>query len=128
MKHFICRGCGNLVATVEFTGRPLSCCAGELEEIGPDSVDASREKHAPVLSFEEGTVRVTVGKEGNFHPLSSEHSVRWVCLVTDKGSQRKRLSPEGRAEVTFRIDPDERVLKAFAYCNLHGLWVTAVEQ
>ena len=88
MKHFICRGCGNLVATVEFTGRPLSCCAGELVEIVPDSVDASREKHAPVLSFEEGTVRVTVGKEGNFHPMSSEHSVEmtsWAGMLVAPG-------------------------------------------
>ena len=128
MKHFLCRGCGNLVALVNDSGKRLCCCSGELDEIVPNSVDASREKHLPVLNIKDGTVRVTVGPEDNRHPMESDHAVAWVCLVTDKGSQRKILVPNGKAEAVFRINPDERILKVFAYCNIHGLFVTELKE
>jgi superoxide reductase len=128
MKHFVCRGCGNLVATINYSGIRLLCCAGPLDEVVPNSVDASREKHLPVLNIKDGEVRVTVGPADNQHPMQSDHAVAWVCLVTDRGSQRKILSPNGKAEAVFRICEGERVLKVFAYCNIHGLWVTELSE
>ncbi len=127
MKHFVCKGCGNLVAMVQNSGKRLVCCDKRMDEVVPRSDDNLAEKHTPVLKAEDGKITVTVGPADKMHPMTHEHAVAWVCLVTNKGSQRKMLSPNGVAEAVFLITPDERVLKVFAYCNVHGLWVTTVE-
>ena len=95
-----------------------------MDELTPNAVEASVEKHTPKIKLRDGKVTVSVGEADNAHPMLPEHAIAWVCLVTTNGSQRKLLRPDGKAEVTFLIDKDERVIKAFAYCNLHGLWVT----
>ncbi len=124
MKHYVCKSCGNLVAMVNDTGRRIGCCSKNMEELTPNSYDASHEKHRPEISVKDGRVTVTVGTKDNPHPQLPEHAVAWVCLITTGGSQRKLLRPDGKAEATFLLDEGERVVKAFAYCNLHGLWVT----
>ena len=124
MKHFICKPCGNLVATVNYTGKKLSCCGKEMIELTPNVTDASKEKHVPSIKQDGGRVRVYVGEAAGGHPMDRDHSVSWVSLVTDKGNQRKVLNPDEKPEAVFYIGEDERVIKAFAFCNLHGLWVT----
>ena len=123
MKHFVCKHCGNLVATVNFSGRRIGCCGMDMKELTPNSEEFSREKHTPHLSKKDGRVEVTVGRGDNAHPMTPEHAVAWVCLVTDRGSQRKTLRPDGKAEAVFLLEDGEEPIRAFAYCNLHGLWV-----
>lgn len=127
MKHFLCRSCGNLVATVNFSGMPLGCCGERMSELTP-SVDGSAEKHTPTIRREGKTVRVTVGTEKDAHPMLPEHSVVWVCLVTSRGSHRMELYQGEKPEAVFQLRPDEKVIRAFAYCNLHGLWVAEAEE
>lgn len=124
MKHFICKPCGNLVATVNYTGKKLCCCNREMVELVPNVTDASAEKHTPSVKQRGNTVTVYVGEAAGGHPMDKDHSVSWVSLVTDKGNQRKVLNPDEKPEAVFYIGDDERVVKAFAFCNLHGLWVT----
>ena len=127
MKHFLCKGCGNLIAMVNDSGKRVSCCNEKMDELTPNSREASAEKHKPRLKVAPGKVTVTIGEGENIHPMDKDHSVRWVCLVTNKGSQRKLLMPGEEPKVTFYTDKDEDVIKAFAYCNLHGLWVSDVK-
>ena len=127
MKHYVCRFCGNLVAMINDTGRRIGCCSKDMEELTPGVVEASREKHTPVISEKGGVVTVTVGTEDNRHPMLPEHAISWVCLITTGGSQRKMLTPDGKSEAKFYLAPGEKVVKAFAYCNLHGLWVAEVK-
>lgn len=127
MKHYVCRACGNLVAMINDTGRRVGCCSRNMDELVPGVVDASREKHTPVIKEKDGVVTVSVGSGDNAHPMLPEHAVAWVCLVTTGGTQRKMLTPDGVAEAKFYLAPGERVVKAFAYCNLHGLWVAEVK-
>ena len=122
-KFYICRHCGNVIEKVVDSKVPVVCCGEKMEELIPNTVDASGEKHVPVVTkIDEWTLKVEVGSVA--HPMLPEHAISWVCLVTTGGSQRKLLRPDGKSEVTFLIDKNERVIKAFAYCNLHGLWVT----
>lgn len=123
MKHYVCRACGNLVAMINDTGRRIGCCSKNMEELVPNSSDASSEKHTPEIRANGDTVTVTVGKADSAHPMLPEHAIAWVCLVTNVGSQRKILRPDGEAEARFLLVPGEKPIKAFAYCNLHGLWV-----
>lgn len=124
MRHYVCRTCGNLVAMINDTGRRIGCCSKNMDELTPNAVEASKEKHTPKIKLSDGKVTVSVGEAENAHPMLPEHAIAWVCLITTGGSQRKLLTPDGKAEVTFHIGKDEKVIKAFAYCNLHGLWVT----
>ena len=127
MKHYTCRYCGNLVAMVNDTGRNIGCCGKDMTEVTPiprEEMDERGEKHTPKIENNRGTVRVSVGPAVGGHPMSAEHAIGWVCLVTNEGSHRKTLSPDGRAEAEFILSEGERPIAAFAYCNVHGLFVT----
>lgn len=123
MKHFVCERCGNLVALLHGDGKRISCCERPISEITPRLGGEGKEKHTPVIHVNGDEVRVTVGPEGGMHPMESRHAIAWICLITSGGNQRKMLDPDGNAEAVFKLAEGERVVRAFAYCNLHGLWV-----
>ena len=127
MKHFICRGCGNLVATVNYTGKKISCCEENMQELTPNVSEASAKKHTPRIEIDGKKVTVFVGEGENAHPMLDEHSVLWVSLVTTEGNQRKVLKPSLEPKAVFYIGENEKVINAFAFCNLHGLWVSKSE-
>ena len=119
VKFFICRHCGNLIEIVEDSGVPVLCCGEEMEELIPNTVEASGEKHIPVAVVEGDSVVVNVGSVD--HPMAEEHFIQWVYLLTDKGGQRKNLVPGSDPKVKFALG-DEKPVAVYAYCNLHGLW------
>lgn len=121
-KFFICRHCGNIIAKVEDSGVSVVCCGDEMEEIIPNIIDASVEKHLPVVKVEGQKVSVSVGDTP--HPMLAEHFIQWVFLETDNGGQRRILLPGDAPHVDFFIDNDDKPIAVFAYCNLHGLWLT----
>lgn len=127
MKHYTCRYCGNLVAMVNDTGRNIGCCGKDMTEVTPiprEEMGDRDEKHTPTVENNRGTVRVSVGPAVGGHPMNADHAIGWVCLVTNEGSHRKTLSPDGKAEAEFILSRGERPIAAFAYCNVHGLFVT----
>ena len=123
-KFYICEHCGNLIGMIHDAGVPMMCCGQRMTKLEPGTVEASQEKHVPVVSVTGKTVRVTVGSV--LHPMTPEHSILWVYLQTDKGGQRKCLEVGKDPVVTFAL-ADETPLKVYAYCNLHGLWMADVE-
>ena len=122
MKFYRCTVCGQIVAIVEGTGVPLVCCGQEMEEMIPGSVDASHEKHVPVIGVNGDLVTVTVGTAP--HPMTDAHRIEWVSLQTEYGNQRKELRPGAEPKACFRLCEGDKVKAAWAYCNLHGLWKT----
>ena len=118
-KFFICEHCGNVIGLIHSGGVPMMCCGQKMKELVPGVVEASREKHIPVVEVTENTVKVTVGS--TLHPMAEEHSILWVYLETDRGGQRKNLEVGKEPSVTFAL-ADEKPLAVYAYCNLHGLW------
>ena len=122
-KFYICRHCGNIIAKIHDAGVPVSCCGEKMEELIPNTVEASGEKHKPVVSVENNLVRVAVGSVA--HPMVPEHSIEWVFVETENGGQLKRLNPGSEPEVKFLLD-GEKAVAVYAYCNLHGLWMTEV--
>lgn len=52
-----------------------------------------------------------------------EHFIEWVYVQTDQGGQRKALKPGDAPEVSFCLG-DDKAAAVYAYCNLHGLWMT----
>ena len=123
-RFYICQHCGNIVGMIHSSGVPVVCCGQKMTLIEAGTVEASREKHIPVVNVEGNTVKVSVGSVE--HPMSEEHSITWIYLQTDKGGQRKCLNPGEKPEVTFAV-ADEKPVAVYAYCNLHGLWKADVE-
>lgn len=121
-KFYICEHCGNIVAYVENKGVPVMCCGQKMTEIIPGSAEASKEKHIPVIKVEDHLVTVTVGSVE--HPMTEEHHISWISLSTKQGNQRKPLTPGGAPVIEFAITDGDEVVAAYAYCNLHGLWVS----
>jgi superoxide reductase len=122
-RFYICEHCGNIVGMIHDAGVPLMCCGQKMTNLVPGTVDASKEKHVPVVSVTDGSVKVEVGEV--YHPMSAEHSITWVYLQTDKGGQRKNLSVDSEPVVEFALK-DEKPVAVYAYCNLHGLWKTDI--
>lgn len=91
-------------------------------ELKANSTDAAFEKHLPVIKIDGDKVHVTVSSV--IHPMSEAHHISFIALVTDRKAQLKKLSPTQTPEADFALEPGEKVLKAFEFCNLHGLWVT----
>lgn len=119
-KFFICEHCGNIIAMVENKGVPVMCCGQKMTELIPGSVDAAAEKHVPVVSVDGNLVTVTVGSVA--HPMLPEHYIQWISLQTEQGNQRKVLKPGEAPTVQFALCEGDKVVAAYAYCNLHGLW------
>lgn len=122
MKFYICAHCGNIVTYVKDAGVPVMCCGEKMQEIVPGTVEASAEKHLPVLTVEGSRVTVRVGSAE--HPMLAEHSIEWIALETREGHQFKALAPERKPEAVFVLAEGDAAVAAYAYCNLHGLWKT----
>lgn len=120
LKFYRCAHCGNIICFVENSGVPVMCCGQKMEEIIPGSVEAATEKHIPVISINDYLVKVNVGSVE--HPMTEQHHISWIVLETQQGRQKKALAFDQKPEATFALAPNDKVLAAYAYCNLHGLW------
>ena len=115
IRFFQCKECGLMAASLNDKVIP------NLNELIPNTVEASGEKHKPVVKVEGDKVIVSVGSVA--HPMVEEHWIEWVWLQTSKGGQYKVLQPGQAPEAVFQLERETPVA-AYAYCNLHGLWKT----
>ncbi|MBR5922896.1 MAG: desulfoferrodoxin [Clostridia bacterium] len=122
-RFYICEHCGNIVGMINNAGVPLMCCGQKMTKLEANTVEASTEKHLPVVTVEGDTVKVDVGSAA--HPMVEEHSIQWIYLLTDKGGHRRKLNAGEAPRATFALC-DEKAIAVYAYCNLHGLWKTEI--
>ena len=87
-----------------------------------NTVDASKEKHVPVVEVDGNKISVKVGSVE--HPMTEAHWIQFIALDTKKGFMVRRLDPTDKPEAFFCIDHDDVPQAVFEYCNLHGLWKT----
>ena len=82
--------------------------------IKANSVDAAFEKHVPQFEREGDKVIVLVN-----HVMEDDHYIEWIMV--DYGDKQiiKHFNPgeEPKVEVEFKEG-----MKAYSYCNKHGLW------
>ncbi|HHV51018.1 MAG TPA: desulfoferrodoxin [Clostridiales bacterium] len=123
-RFFKCKECGNVVGLVVDAGVNVDCCGGKMVELIPNTTEAAVEKHLPVVEVIGDVVKVNVGSVD--HPMIPEHYIEWIYIETEKGGQRKNLSPGEEPRAVFVLK-DDKVLAVYEYCNLHGLWKTAVK-
>ncbi len=120
MKFYVCEHCGNIITYAKDAGVPVMCCGQKMVELVPGTTDAAVEKHVPVIKAEGQKVVVEVG--GVAHPMIAEHYIEWIVLETEKGYQKVDLKPEEAPKAEFALVEGDKVVAAYAYCNLHGLW------
>jgi len=120
-KYYICSHCGNIIEKVKDVGVPVVCCGQKMDELIPNSVEASGEKHVPVVTVEGEELIVNVGSVN--HPMEEKHYIEWVRVELEDGNLFRRLNPGSDPRVTFRLG-GEKPVSVLAYCNLHGLWKT----
>lgn len=121
VEFYRCELCGNMVALIKKGGGTLVCCGQNMTKLEANSTDAATEKHVPVVSREDGKIKVTVGSAP--HPMLPEHHIEWIALVTDDEVKLKYLKPGEEPQAEFTEVPSGTV---YAYCNLHGLWKAAL--
>lgn len=124
-KFYKCRVCGNIVEMIHPSGIPMMCCGQNMEEIRPQKEDGPAEKHVPVLTMGDGHAMIKVGSEP--HPMTEEHCIEWIVLVTDQGIYRKNITGCKEASACFCLNKNEKICCAYAYCNIHGLWMCDCE-
>lgn len=122
IRIFKCLHCGKIIELLSKGNEiPTICCGDAMTELKANSTDAALEKHVPVIEINGNDVKVTIGS--TIHPMIETHYIEFIYLITTKGVYRKDLRPNEEPIATFKISEDEKVLKAYEYCNLHGLWV-----
>ena len=115
-----CLVCGNIVEVLHAGQGELICCGQPMQLQVADTVDASHEKHVPVVEKVPGGFRVKVGSAA--HPMISEHYIEWIDLMISEGILRHFLNPGEAPEAEFKSAAENATAKA--YCNLHGLWAS----
>ena len=101
-------------------GIPMVCCGTRMELLVGNTVDASTEKHVPVVTRDGNVVTVSVGSV--VHPNSPEHHISFIALHTNKGVQYKTPKIGEDPIAVFHVQSDEQIADVYEYCNLHGLW------
>jgi superoxide reductase len=116
-----CNLCGNIVEVVHPGAGALVCCNEPMVLLVENTVDASREKHVPVIEIGADSITVKVGSVP--HPMETAHYIEWIELIADGKVYRQQLQPGQAPEATFPVIAKQ--VTAREYCNLHGLWVAA---
>jgi superoxide reductase len=113
-----CSVCGNMVEVVHPNAGELVCHGQPMVLLKENSVDASKEKHVPVVTQ---TATGTLIKVGTIpHPMEEKHYIELIELVADGRVCKKFLKPGDKPEFEFGSKPAQYTARA--YCNLHGLW------
>ncbi len=122
-NFFICKRCRNLIGMINSSGGVIYCCGAPMENMEPEYTEEGAGKHQPVVKREGDEIIVNVGSKT--HPMSEDHAITWVALITNHGHHRKFLIPGEEPVVRFTLN-DELPLAVYSYCNLHGLWKTQI--
>ncbi|AEM79802.1 superoxide reductase [Thermoanaerobacter thermohydrosulfuricus] len=113
-----CEKCGNIVEVLHEGVGTLVCCGEPMVKMQEKTGDTGTEKHTPVIERNGNIVTVKVGSIP--HPMEEKHWIEWISLLADGVYMRKVLKPGEKPEAVFVTDAKD--LKAWSYCNLHGLW------
>lgn len=118
LEIYKCGSCGNIVEVFHAGAGELVCCGAPMTLQTENTVEASKEKHIPVIERGEGSITVKVGSIP--HPMESAHYIEWIEVIADGQVYRAQLQPGQAPEATFPITAQD--LKVREYCNMHGQW------
>ena len=116
---YVCELCGNIVEVLTPGDGDLVCCGQDMTLQKENTVDASKEKHVPVMTVDGNKVTVDVGSVP--HPMEEKHYIMWIEVWEGDRVKRQYLKPGDAPKAVFCTEGGK--ITAREYCNLHGLWV-----
>lgn len=122
-KFYKCEICGNLVSVIESGQGELVCC-GQPMVLQQEKTETQegKEKHVPVIEYQEGKVIVKVGSIP--HPMEESHYIELIQLISSDGTIiGKRLKPNDEPKAEFCNAENKSDFKARILCNIHGVWI-----
>jgi superoxide reductase len=118
LEVYKCALCGNIVEVLHGGDGELVCCGQPMTLQTENTVDASKEKHVPVIEKVAGGFKVKIGTVA--HPMEEKHYIEWIELLAGDKAYRQFLKPGDAPEAFFAVDATQ--VSAREFCNLHGLW------
>ena len=116
-KLYKCSNCKTEIMC--FSDEILECCGNKMDEVIPNSIDASFEKHVPTYEIVDGKVKANVN-----HVMEDDHYIEWILYVYGDKHDLIRFEPYMVPEAEFEYVEGA---KLYAYCNKHGLWMSEVK-
>lgn len=120
LQVYKCEICGNIVEVVHVGGGEIVCCGQPMVLQIENTVDASKEKHVPIVEKTANGVLVKIGSIP--HPMEEKHYIEWIEIVADNKEYKMFLKPGDVPQAEFCVDVKDIVARA--YCNLHELWAS----
>ncbi|MGI6356086.1 MAG: desulfoferrodoxin [Lentisphaerae bacterium] len=120
---YLCSLCSSVVEIL-MPGVVPSCCGRPMELQAENTVDASREKHVPVVEAKGTGTLVKVGADA--HPMTEKHYIVWIEIINGDYVNRYYLKPGDAPQAEFYVGLKPGMIVR-EYCNLHGLWIKVIE-
>ena len=91
LQVYKCEKCGNIVEALTGGGGTLVCCGADRSLLDEKTADKTTEKHVQVIEKTDSGYKVTVGT--TLHPMTEEHYIEWIELISGDSIYRKHLKP-----------------------------------
>lgn len=122
MKFYQCKNCNSVLVRIKEKDN-IMCCNNEISEMPLNSLEASHDKHLPVVSFSNNLMNICIGSDT--HPMENNHLIEWVFIEYSNGGEFVYLNDDPCVTINVLGRVTKRV---YAYCNLHGLFVKEIEE
>ena len=122
-KFLICESCKQLIHQFGDEDREFTCCGKPMKEIMPNTMEASVEKHVPVVQVQGNKLTVQIGVTE--HPQTQDHYVSWIYVKCGNRTQGLTLTYKDKPFAEFYGDWKGKV-EVQAYCNKHGIWLSTI--
>ena len=105
---YICPLCGTSIHATK--GSSVTCCD---EHLAPLQMQEPEGEHEIMVERIDGRRYVHLD-----HPMTKDHSIRWIALLTDDRLEMQQLYPEQDANASFTMHGHGLIL---TFCDVHGL-------
>lgn len=117
-QAYKCSVCWNMTEVVHAWVGTLVCCWKDMNLLNDNiKAEMATEKHIPIVEKNWDIVKVKVWEVP--HPMTPEHYIEWIEVISADKIYRKQLKPDQAPEGEFLIT--EEIIAVREYCNLHWL-------
>ena len=120
MEVYRCAHCKlQLEVTAGADVPPPICCGEPMQLQVPDTQDAAKEKHVPVLETLNDGILVKVGSVE--HPMLDIQYIDCIEVINGSYVNRFYLKPGDKPQAAFYVSKSPKLVVR-ASCNIHGIW------
>jgi superoxide reductase len=121
LELYRCNVCKMMIEVVLGGEGSLTCCNEPMVQLIANTVDASAEKHVPVVEIVGDEKIIRVGSTP--HPMEEAHYIQFIEIISEAQNyvKRKYLHPHEKPEMELKCCCSD-AFAAREHCNLHGLW------